>query len=294
VFDLMADQQEAFSPDDYLPAVTGYYADRRPAICCRSVQRIDADPLLQQEMFRARRSRSRHRAEDLARGRRRGEAAAGGRRALRVQPPRGLPDQCREFFRPTTSAAFRRRPTGFSGLDAVLTFNNPVVVRHIGQLAEWQVTKAFDYSGRATTAEPRFWNGECGIFIGSSRRAPISEEFPVRSRLRRADVLAGRCRRAPKHHHRAAATLWVAAQPAAGGIQGRRQILRLSVEARDPGRLATRNTGYLPITPRRLRPHARARLLRAQSRHRRSSIEQMTLKPPTAKFAGAAARLVSS
>src|SRR5664280_1329168 len=27
VFELMADQQEAFSPADYLPAVTGYYAD---------------------------------------------------------------------------------------------------------------------------------------------------------------------------------------------------------------------------------------------------------------------------
>ena len=42
------------------------------------------------------------------------------------------------------------------------------MVRHIAQLAEWQTTKVFDYSGRATTAEPRFQNGECGIFIGSS------------------------------------------------------------------------------------------------------------------------------
>ena len=47
-------------------------------------------------------------------------------------------------------------------------FNNPVLVRHIAQLGAWQADKVFDYSGRATSAEPRFQNGECAIFIGSS------------------------------------------------------------------------------------------------------------------------------
>jgi sn-glycerol 3-phosphate transport system substrate-binding protein len=60
------------------------------------------------------------------------------------------------------------RSNGFAGLDAELTINNPVLVRHIGQLAEWQRTRVFDYSGRATAAEPRFQRGECGIFLGSS------------------------------------------------------------------------------------------------------------------------------
>src|SRR5258708_4652381 len=60
------------------------------------------------------------------------------------------------------------KDNGFDGLDAVLIFNNPVMVRHFAQLAEWQAGKVFDYSGRGTSAEPRFQNGECGIFIGSS------------------------------------------------------------------------------------------------------------------------------
>src|SRR5204862_295105 len=60
------------------------------------------------------------------------------------------------------------RGNGFSGLDAELTFNNQDVVRHIAQLAEWQATKVFDYSGRGQSAEPRFQKGECAIFIGSS------------------------------------------------------------------------------------------------------------------------------
>src|ERR1700745_3212095 len=32
------------------------------------------------------------------------------------------------------------RTNGFDGLDAELTFNNPVMVRHIAQLAQWQTT----------------------------------------------------------------------------------------------------------------------------------------------------------
>src|SRR5437763_6404054 len=64
------------------------------------------------------------------------------------------------------------KANGLGGLDAVLTFNNALVVRNIAQLAEWQPTKVFDYSGRATAAEPRFQKGECGIFIGSSATRP--------------------------------------------------------------------------------------------------------------------------
>ena len=55
-----------------------------------------------------------------------------------------------------------------AGLDAELTINNPMMTRHIAALAEWQKEKIFDYGGRATSAEPKFPNGECGIFIGSS------------------------------------------------------------------------------------------------------------------------------
>jgi sn-glycerol 3-phosphate transport system substrate-binding protein len=56
---------------------------------------------------------------------------------------------------------------GFGGLDAELTLSNPLVVHHIAQLAEWQTTKVFDYSG-ASRPNPAFKRGECGIFIGSS------------------------------------------------------------------------------------------------------------------------------
>src|SRR5436305_6552025 len=45
------------------------------------------------------------------------------------------------------------RSNGLRGLDAVLNFNNPVMVRHIAPLAECQKTKGFDYGGPATSAD---------------------------------------------------------------------------------------------------------------------------------------------
>ena len=73
-----------------------------------------------------------------------------------------------ENFSAYHNAPISTRSNGFGGLDAELTFNNALVVRHISQLAEWQATKVYDYSGRGQSAEPRFQKGECGIFIGSS------------------------------------------------------------------------------------------------------------------------------
>ena len=84
---------------------------------------------------------------------------------------------------------------GFGGLDATLTINNPILVRHIGKLAEWQKTRLFDYSGRAMTAEPRFPSRRMRHlprFVGGARRYPCEGE--VRGRLRHAALLA-RCRR---------------------------------------------------------------------------------------------------
>ena len=140
VFELMRDQNEAFSP--------GRLSSGRHRLLCRhrrqhavvSVQRLDADPVLQQGHVPRRRARSRSRAEDLAGGRRGGEAAARRRRGLRLHHLLAVLDQCREFFR-LHNLPIATKANGFGGLDAELNFNNPVMVRHIAQLAEWQTTQ---------------------------------------------------------------------------------------------------------------------------------------------------------
>jgi sn-glycerol 3-phosphate transport system substrate-binding protein len=173
---------------------------------------------------------------------------------------------------------------GFGGLDAELNFNNPVMVRHIAQLAEWQVNKVFDYGGRAQSAEPRFQRGECGIFIGSSAtRADIkaNSKFEVGySIMPYWPDVAG----APQNTSIGGATLWVLRDRPAAEYKG---VAKFFAYLSKPEVQAAwhQNTGYLPIT------HAAFDLTRAQGFYHSHpgaaiSIEQITLKPPTENSRG--------
>ena len=161
----------------------------------------------------------------------------------------------------------------------MLTFNNPVLVRHIAQLAEWQTDKAFDYSGRATKAEPRFQKGECAIFIGSSAtRADINanSRFEIGYGLLPFwPEVAG----APQNTIIGGATLWVLRNRSGEEYRG---VAKFFGFLSKPEVQAAwhQNTGYLPIT------RAAFDLTRAQGFYDRNpgaaiSIEQITLKPPT-------------
>jgi sn-glycerol 3-phosphate transport system substrate-binding protein len=57
---------------------------------------------------------------------------------------------------------------GFGGLGAELRVNNPVIVRHVSNLIEWQKEGLFRYGGRDAAADALFPNGECSIYMGSS------------------------------------------------------------------------------------------------------------------------------
>jgi len=161
----------------------------------------------------------------------------------------------------------------------VLTFNNPLLVRHIAQLAEWQKTKVFDYSGRAQSAEPRFQNGECGIFLGSSAtRADIvaNSKFEVGyGMLPYWPDVEG----APQNSIIGGATLWVLRDRPREEYKG---VAKFFAYLSQPEVQAAwhQSTGYLPIT------RAAFELTRSQGFYDRTpgaaiSIEQITLKPPT-------------
>jgi sn-glycerol 3-phosphate transport system substrate-binding protein len=283
VFELMRDEQEAFSPDAYLPAVTGYYADvagnmlsfpfnaSTPILYYNKKLFADAglDPEVAPKTW-----------PEV------GEAAKKLRAAGAVC---GFTTSWPSWINVENFSAFHNLPistraNGFGGLDAVLTFNNPVVVRHIAQLAQWQTTKAFDYSGRAQTAEPRFQNGECGIFIGSSAtRADIkaNSKFEVGyGMLPYWPDVAG----APQNTIIGGATLWVLRDRPRDEYKG---VAKFFSFLSKPEIQANwhQNTGYLPVT------RAAFDLTRAQGFYDRNpgasiSIEEITLKPPTENSRG--------
>jgi sn-glycerol 3-phosphate transport system substrate-binding protein len=283
VFELMRDESEAFLPAAYLPAVTSYYTDVAGNML--SFPFNASTPILyyNKNLFR-----SAGLDPDVA-PKTWPEVGAAAKRLRASGAVCGFTTSWPSWINVENFSAFHNLPistkaNGFDGLDAVLNFNNPAVVRHVAQLAEWQGTKVFDYSGRATTAEPRFQNGECGIFIGSSAtRADIkaNSKFEVGyGMLPYWPDVAG----APQNTIIGGATLWVLRDRPRDEYKG---VAKFFGFLSKPEVQAAwhQNTGYLPVT------RAAFDLTRAQGFYDRNpgtaiSIEQMTLKPPTENSKG--------
>jgi sn-glycerol 3-phosphate transport system substrate-binding protein len=283
VFELMRDQSEPFSPGAYLPAVTGYYADVAGNML--SFPFNVSTPILyyNKDLFRDAGLDPEVVPKTWL------EVGAAAKRLRAAGAPCGLTTSWPSWINVENFSAFHNLPlatkaNGFGGLDAELVFNNPLVVRHIAQLAEWQATKVFEYSGRGQTAEPRFQKGECGIFIGSSgTRADIkaNSKFEVGYGMMPywPDVPG-----APQNTIIGGATLWVLRDRPRTEYSG---VAKFFAFLSKPDVQAGwhQNTGYLPIT------RAAFELTRAQGFYDRNagasiSIEQITLKPPTENSKG--------
>ncbi len=283
VFELMRDESEAFSPAAYLPAVSGYYTDADGNML--SFPFNASTPILyyNKDMFRT------AGLDPQIAPRTWPELGAAAKRLRASGAVCGFTTSWPSWINVENFSAFHNLPistraNGFGGFDAVLTFNNRLMVRHIAQLAEWQTTKLFDYSGRATSAEPRFQNGECGIFIGSSAtRADIkaNSKFEVGyGMLPYWPDVEG----APQNTSIGGATLWVLRDRPRAEYKG---VAKFFAFLSKPEIQAAwhQNTGYLPVT------RAAFDLTRAQGFYDRNpgtaiSIEQITLHPPTENSRG--------
>src|ERR1700761_2376926 len=283
VFELMRDESEQFLPAAYLPAVTGYYTDVAGNML--SFPFNSSTPILyyNKDLFR------KAGLDPEVPPKTWPELGAAAIKLRSAGAVCGFTTSWPSWINVENFSAFHDLPmstkaNGFDGLDAQLNFNNPVMVRHIAQLAKWQVDKVFDYSGRATTSEPRFQNGECAIFIGSSAtRADIkaNSKFEVGyGMLPYWPDVSG----APQNSTIGGATLWV--------LRGRpdpeyKGVAKFFTFLSRPEVQAGwhQNTGYLPIT------RAAFDLSREQGFYARNpgaeiSIEQITLKPPTENSKG--------
>jgi sn-glycerol 3-phosphate transport system substrate-binding protein len=283
VFELMRDEREAFSPAAYLPAVTAYYVDAAGNML--SFPFNASTPMLyyNKNQFRAAGLDPEIPPKTWP------EVGAAAKRLRAAGSVCGFTTSWPSWINVENFSAFHNLPistraNGFGGLDAELNFNNPTMMRHIAQLAEWQAAKVFDYSGRATTAEPRFQKGECAIFIGSSAtRADImaNSKFEVGyGMLPYWPEVKG----APQNTIIGGATLWVLRERPRAEYKG---VAKFFGFLSKPEIQAAwhQNTGYLPVT------RADFDLTRAQGFYDRNpgtaiSIEQITMNPPTENSRG--------
>jgi sn-glycerol 3-phosphate transport system substrate-binding protein len=283
VYQLMRDQGEPFDPSAYLPPVTGYYTDIDGNLL--SFPFNTSTPILyyNKDQFRL----ARLNPEVPPKTWPEVEQAAYKLRAAGVDC--GLTTHWPSWVNIENFSAFHNLPiatkaNGFGGLDAELQINNPVVVRNIGLLAEMSKSRAFSYGGRATRAEPKFYRGECGIFLGSSAA--------------RADILANAnfevgygilpywpdVRGAPQNTIIGGATFWVLKGRPPGEYKGVAEFFTFLSQPDVQARWH-QATGYLPIT------HAAYELTRSQGFYNRHvgadiAIQQLTLHKPTENSRG--------
>ncbi len=278
VFELMRDHGEGFDPTAYLPAVAGYYTDSDGNML--SFPFNASTPILyyNKDQFRI----AAIDPETAPKTWSELDVAARKLRAAGVSC--GFTTDWPSWVNIENFSALHNLPiatksNGFGGLDTELLFNNPVVVKHVSALAEWAKTKVFNYGGRADRAEPKFFFGECGVFLGSSAlRADIlaNANFEVGyGMLPYWSAIPG----APQNSITGGATLWVLKgrpEPEYKGVATFFAYLsRPEVQA-----AWHQATGYLPIT------RAAYELTRSQGYYGRNagadiSFKQITLNPPT-------------
>jgi sn-glycerol 3-phosphate transport system substrate-binding protein len=283
VYELMRQRGLPFDRSAFLPVISGYYSDVDGNLL--SFPFNASTPILyyNKDLFHAAGLDENEPPKTWP------EVEVAGRKLRQSGVPCGFTTHWPSWVNVENFSAFHdvpiaTRSNGLTGLDAVLTINNPVMIRHVEALAEWQTTRLFDYGGRATEAEPRFPAGQCGIFLGSSavRAAVIAKSrFAVGYGMLPywPDVAA-----APQNSIVGGATLWV--------LRGRPEeeydtVARFFTYLSRPDVQAAwhQHTGYLPVTG------AAYRLTQEQGFYAHApgaeiAIEQITRKPPTENSLG--------
>jgi len=283
VFELMKDENEPFDPKAYLPAVTGYYSDTGGNML--SFPFNSSTPILYYNKDAFRKAG----LDPNVAPRTWPEVEAAARKLQAAGVTCGLTNEWPSWVMVENFSAFHNIPigtkaNGFGGLDTALTINNPLVEKQIAMLADWQKTKLYDYGGRTNKAEPKFYAGECGIFIGSSaaRLAILTNgKFDLGYGMQPywPDVKG-----APQNSIIGGATLWVLKGRPAAEYKGAAKFLAF-LSRPETQAWWHQNTGYLPITL------AAYELSRSQGFYDKNpgtetAIKQMTLNPPTENSKG--------
>lgn len=283
VYELMKDAGEPFDPKVYLPAVVGYYTDTQGNML--SFPFNSSTPMLyyNKDLFK------KAGLDPNAPPKTWPEMAAGAAKLQAAGVPCGFTTEWPSWVQIENLSAWHNVPiatqaNGFAGLDTELQINQPLQVKHLAQLVEWQKTKVFDYGGRGDTAKPKFYSGECGMDLASSA-ARLGIVTNVKSEVGIAMMpYWPEVKGAPQNSIIGGATLWVLKGHKAEEYKGVAKFFSY-LSKPDVQAWWHQQTGYLPIT------QAAYELSKQQGFYDKNpgtdvSIKQMTLNPPTENSKG--------
>ena len=152
-----------------------------------------------------------------------------------------------ESFSAWHNVEFASKNNGFGGLDARLTFNSPLHVRHIENLSKWAKQGYFIYAGRKNEPEAKFYSGECAMLTSSSSAyGNISKnakfKFAVAPLPYYNDVQG-----APQNTIIGGASLWVMSGKKVDEYKGVAKFFKFLSQPEVQAKWH-QETGYLPIT----------------------------------------------
>jgi sn-glycerol 3-phosphate transport system substrate-binding protein len=152
-----------------------------------------------------------------------------------------------ESFSAWHNTEFATKGNGMRGIDARLTFNSPLHVRHIENLGNMAQGGLLVYKGRGNAADATFVSGECAMITGSSalygnikRNSKFASGI---STLPYYPDVAG----APQNTVIGGASLWVMSGKKADEYKGVAQFFAHLSKAEEAAKSHQR-TGYLPVT----------------------------------------------
>ncbi len=284
VYKLMADTGEPFDPNNYLPAVVGYYTT--PDGKMLSMPFNSSTPVLYYNKTAFRKAG----LDPEKPPKTWPELVEMAKKTQAAGYPCGFTTGWQSWVQIENFSAWHNLPlgtkqNGFAGLDTELVFNKTPVVRHIANMGEWQKSKIFDYGGRRSDSAPKFYNQECVMYMNSSaayagvKNNSKDFEFGIGMLPYYPDIEG-----APQNSIIGGATLWVLQGHPKEEYKG---VARFFSYLSSPEVQAWwhQETGYLPIT------HAAYELTRSQGFYEKNpgtdiAIKQLTYKKPTENSKG--------
>jgi sn-glycerol 3-phosphate transport system substrate-binding protein len=152
-----------------------------------------------------------------------------------------------ETFSAWHNTEFATKGNGMRGMDARLSFNTPLHVRHIENLANMAKTGLFVYKGRGNAADATFVSGECAMATGSSALyGNIKRNSKFASGIGTLPYYPD-VQGAPQNTVIGGASLWVMSGKKADEYKGVAQFFAHLSKAEEAAKSHQR-TGYLPVT----------------------------------------------
>jgi sn-glycerol 3-phosphate transport system substrate-binding protein len=246
VYQLMAEAGQPFDPKAYLPAIAGYYSTSDGKMLSLPFNSSTAILYYNKDAF------TKAGLDPASPPKTWPELFADAKKIRAAGYACGFTSSWISWIQIEQFSAWHNLPlgtkaNGMDGTDTVLEFNNPIVARHIQNLADAEKDKTFDYGGRTTEPDQKFVSGECGMTLNSSgyfglAKAGAKFPFGVAELPYYPDVKG-----APQNSIIGGASLWVIAGKKPEEYKGVAQFL--SFISTTPQQVRFHEmTGYLPIT----------------------------------------------